>query len=81
VDSAQHSFVVKARETLDIFYVLSLAGFDSRILLGAKLSELLDCELEVPDIYSNIVDTCFNIRITDDMKSDAPDKINLKVSF
>jgi hypothetical protein len=48
--------------------MLSLAGFNSSSLSGSKLSESLNCELEVPDAYRNILHSCFDIRITDDVK-------------
>jgi len=35
----------------------------------------------VPDAFRNILNSCFDIRLTDDVKDEAPDKVNLKVSF
>jgi len=50
IDTTQHQFVVKARETLDIFYMLSLVGFNSAELgSGAKMSDHLEAKLEIPE--------------------------------
>merc|ERR1719401_640724 len=62
-DSTLHTFTVRARESYEDYYTLSLDGLVTN--LGENLLDSLSCSLEVPQQYQAIVNRCFDIMIAD----------------
>lgn len=56
-DSTLHSFQVQARENLEQYYLLTLAGLEA----SDRDTDALSCELEVPSQYQALVNRCFDI--------------------
>jgi hypothetical protein len=71
-DSTLHTFTVRARESYEDFYTLSLDGLVTN--LGENLLDSLSCSLEVPQQYQAIVNRCFDIMIADNPEATSKGK-------
>jgi len=78
-DSTLHSFTVQARESLQTYYLLNLAGLDAGP--PGRLGDQLSCHLDVPQQHQAIVSKCFEISIENSPEPDQRPKENSQVSL
>lgn len=82
-DSTLHSFTVQARESLQTYYLLNLAGLDAAP--GTRPGDQLSCHLDVPQQHQAIVGKCFDIVIENspdmDQRPKEKNQVSLKVNF